>query len=504
MLLLLLYFIYFTFALATESPSVCMNQFFIVNLGHLKDMSSIGITVSPVDSCLSQIPNGTLHSLGVTKNVECYIHESFLEIQNGPNGVSRCGECLEMTGPSIIPTQCVVTGTFKVTQSDGFTEDDLKKMILVPENLFTIVSTPTLQSNTHFAQVTLRESDCDTNKYTTIKVVEKHESTVTITFLNQIFPIKSVLINDVEYFHTTFGRFKVPLIKEKIVMKTFTFDGRVAIYDNINLNTLDYDNQFNQISENKRESCLFIPSNNVYVNNSNRELNYFFKWSFHKVNPDLSIISLKETDESIHFTADQIRTTFGIGYPTVIKMYVHFSQFSMDFEVKNCSTPPTYVFGTIGYGSQFKNDIKDAVFVCTGANIQPLVVTTKIGEGSYRIRLKFGIPKTCYGYLNSIGITFANDIGTIYDVKQIDLIPKMSSKQALCGMESFTCGTYECNPENLTVNSFKPGCVPNCGSCRSGYVCSNGKCMTAPSNNIRDSTDSIFIFFCYAIILFLL
>ncbi|EDR30031.1 hypothetical protein EDI_190900 [Entamoeba dispar SAW760] len=484
---------------AQDDP--CINRFFISNAKHISELTGIGQYITINEDCMKDIPNYQKESIGHSFGMECWIYEDVSMIHKVSHSISRCGECLELTGPSQTPFNCIVVGTFSVKQECPYTKEDISRMIIVKDSLFKLISTSTLESNYVFSQVTVRQADCNFHYPPFLYTLKKNETTVELQILNSVALIEKIVIDENDYLSQPNGRFIVPLQDNLVNIKLISLDGRMCNVNNVNLNSIGLYIAKEQFTIRKVDSCPFMPSTQVYINSTSREQNVFFKWIFNQVNMDYSIKRLIDTDESIHFVAENQRTTLGFGYPTVIKMYELFSLVMVEMEVEG--NLPKYAFSTLGHGNQFGKSALDAVFVCN-TNIPVEVLNTKKDETHYFIRVKLSIPKHCYGYLNVIALTFTTVPGTIFDVKNITLIPKKQREVMECDIESFDCQHTECTESNTINPLFSFGCRPRCGSCRNGLICSSGKCVKEISYNSRSSTISILNSMIFTIVLLLL
>ncbi|BFU20648.1 hypothetical protein EHI8A_006200 [Entamoeba histolytica HM-1:IMSS-B] len=479
----------------------CMSHFFISNEKHISELTGIGQYIVINEDCMKDIPDYQKESIGHNFGMECWIYEGVSMIHKVSHSTSRCGECLELTGPSQSPFNCIIVGTFSVKQGCPYTKDDLSRMIIVKDGLFKLISTSTSESNYVFSQVTVKQADCNFHYPPFLYTLKKNETSVELQILNSAVVIEKIIIDDNDYLSLPNSHFIVPLQDNTVNIKLIAVDGRICNVNDVNLNLIGLYVAKEQFTHRKVNSCPFMPSTQVYINSTSREQSSFFKWIFNQVNMDYSIKRLNDTDQSIHFVAENARTTLGFGYPTVIKMYELFSLVIVEMEVEG--NLPKYAFSTLGHGNQFGKSALDAVFVCN-TNIPVEVLNIKKDETHYFIKVKLSIPKHCYGYLNVIALTFVTVPGTIFDVKNITLIPKKQNNVTECGVESFDCQYTECTDSNTINPLFSRGCFPRCGSCRNGLICSSGKCVKEISYNSRSSTISVLSYMIFTIVLLLI
>ncbi|EMD45451.1 hypothetical protein KM1_080940 [Entamoeba histolytica HM-3:IMSS] len=477
----------------------CMSDFVAVNLNSPK------ITVNEIKYCYDKIPDFNVSVHGHNIKSDCYINEHLIRVNKTSNSINRCGEWLEVVGPSQNPVVCMIAGSVSVT-INGANSQLYSRIVGVRNSVFSQI---TISSGTSLSlsQVTVAESDFDLRINPSLYVLSKNDSHSIIQFIDHNRPPEKIEIIDGELNEeikiNPDDTFTIPLFSHAINIYLISFDSEKIEFKGINLNTITrYSTDDRFVSYNLR-SCKYLADTQIFEEGKNySNVLPMFRWRMYYIDDKNTATSFPLTESKVQFKtpSDPISTCFL--YTTPLRMNQDFKELRMDFR---CSDINSYKFNTTNlyYTDTVTSvDIKNAKII--SSDLPTKYYFDKDGE---TVHMKIAFDASSYQYSNFIRIIHSVPVGTTFSLKRAYLIrSKANSNQTECDHTTFDCQFTECTiTTTSSASPWKEGCQPTCGNCRVGYTCSEqGFCLKEQNLNQRSGCLNIIISTLIVALLFVL
>ncbi|ELP92030.1 hypothetical protein EIN_291290 [Entamoeba invadens IP1] len=224
-------------------------------------------------SCYKSVPDNTSRLISMSTHTECYIpHAHFYQIFQGEH-ISRCGSCIEITGPSLKTASCTVVGSFKMNFSKEDNNSNAlihssERTIFVNDQLFHFYSGYTEEGNIGSAlPIVARFVDCPYKTFPTAiitQIVEEKQKNTENAFSmeNKKFCTQKCHIKNKEKIFTKVFK-KIP---NKEIQKRFQhFNNTFIHHERIKENTSKYtfnENSYNEDTEICVKKCLIESAQN--------------------------------------------------------------------------------------------------------------------------------------------------------------------------------------------------------------------------------------------------
>ena len=331
-----------------------------------------------IDECYSNLKSSDVYSINTHQ--ECYLHVS----HKFDGKISRCGECLEIFGPSNKPYKCQVTGFFDFNNTIPF--DTKTRMLLTNHVMFNSVTTVIKYHNEQYTQITISEVDCEFPvKPTAIvkdSLIENHWD---ISFINTNQLVKFIDINNITYDmnqSTLLPTFTVPKSEDDIVLKLVSQSG-----DALKLLGMNQTGKYlfkNKFPKKPYKHCYFLPNINVML--SDESIDYF-KWVFYRIDHDWSMHNVEIVDNGYLFRANGNFVTLGLGCPMSFNFYSSFYTFEGSAIINGTFQ---YSSSFVGIGNQNSAYATDSVIRCVN-------MPSKWYIKDNILKFKVSIPRSCFG-----------------------------------------------------------------------------------------------------------
>lgn len=174
-----------------------------------------GMVASQVDydeQCYSHIDNYTRRVRGFVTHRMCYIDSLYKYHHVEGQDISRCGQCLELIGPTQKPFYCVVAGTFKAKENANMTKSDLEKIVFINNFNYDYIATSVHGSINHATQVSVRVISCPYGSNPSLYVVSTDpiSGTANVQPINTNVIHKEIIAGNVHYPILPNGTYTIP------------------------------------------------------------------------------------------------------------------------------------------------------------------------------------------------------------------------------------------------------------------------------------------------------
>ncbi|EDR26435.1 hypothetical protein EDI_268380 [Entamoeba dispar SAW760] len=466
----------------------CMTDFVAVNL------NSPRIIVNEIKYCYDKIPDFRTSVHGHNIKSDCYINEYLIGVNKSTNTVNRCGEWLEVVGPSQNPVMCMIAGSVDVT-INGANPQIYTRIIGVRNSIFSQI---TIASGTSLplSQVTVAESDFDLRINPSLYVLSKNDTHAIIQFTDHNRPPEKIEIIDGELNEeikiNSDDTFTIQLFSHSINIYLISFDSEKTEFKGIDLNTITrYATDDRFVSYNLR-SCKYLADTQMFIEGKNyTNILPMFRWKMYYIADNDNVTSFPLTESIIQFDtpSDPISTCFL--YSTPLRLNQDFKELRMDFR---CSDLHSYKF--IGANLYYTDRISSVDMKTANLISSDLPTKYYFDKDGETIHMKIGFDASSYQYSNFIKITHSVPIGTTLSLKKSYLIrSKANDNQTECDHTTFDCQFTECTiTTTSSASPWQENCQPTCGTCRVGYVCSDqGFCLKEQNFNQRSGCLNLII-----------
>ncbi|KAL7719661.1 Uncharacterized protein QTN25_003358 [Entamoeba marina] len=425
------------------------------------------------------------HEVGV----ECYISDEYMHFLFQNNKISRCGTCIEITGPNNSTVTCMVTGSFKVPETDDgivlsnttsgkFSDNPYpstelfrnRLTLLVSSTIFETAISQQLTDGLYYYEVSIRHTSCNFNVFP--QLIMRNTSNAII--INAGDFIRGVGTTDSLNFPNDDGSFT---IKETVDIRATNTYGSVIYWKSIN-------NSESSVGElqkaqsmfsipNDTSVCIQSPTTNVF-NSEDDEPISAFRWGVKIGSTSDTLNIVNETLDSYNITVDeqeQIVTLFQ--YPFPFRWQSNIKHFAITLFSTN-----EIEFGS---GSVFLNQSNLNFVNCNSFSYTILNKSSTDPTFSYEMNIHASfVSSDCYGYANGIEIVIKAPENTIVQIKEVyyertNSVINYSTSH--CSYASFSCFSHQCtiaeedfDKENGLEYDFAE-CIPYCGECIIGTTC---------------------------------
>ncbi|EKE37215.1 hypothetical protein ENUP19_0211G0010 [Entamoeba nuttalli] len=446
--------------------------------------------------CYSELPNRKSEIYGINISDDCYVYSKQRYIHLYNHTISRCGQCIEIIGPSLMPYKCMISGWFTYNGSD-INDNILNNIILVND----IVAKKLVSEKEESGfQIAMSYSSCNYVVLPSLIVIRSNSTTLTILVYNtneRLYSISngvwSNVIDKDGYFYIDppINGFYERLVVSSIERRTIVFNKITSqtgkVYHPIS--------QFSKVKENK--NCCFIPSKIIFSNTINYSaLNAGFKYLVSSftiiknlfINDKIEATQGVVSTQSISLLLNGKRNGIIIQYPTSIQVTKHFKETVIQINSSSLVVKEIYL-AQLNLVSQ--NDSSN-VHILLDLNENCKFFIEKAFSNQYNLRI--GLNQTIKGFFNSLIIDFETNDSSI-QITSAESIERNEKSMVGCTIDSFDCNYTECSVSN------DRDCYQYCGSCMPGFHCtSSGFCEI--STSIPSSSFSYVHFLVLFLILF--
>ncbi|ELP89903.1 hypothetical protein EIN_472910, partial [Entamoeba invadens IP1] len=167
--------------LTTQVESLCMTDFVVVN------MNSPEVNIRNYTLCYNRIPNYEINVHGYNIKSLCFVHPDYLIVNKSTLFLNRCGEWLQIIGPSENIVNCMVAGSADIGTADSTLAIE-RRTIGVYSLLYKRLTSGVDNTKNYLTQVTMFEVAFDLGIPPSFYVIYRNESSVTIQFTDHNRP----------------------------------------------------------------------------------------------------------------------------------------------------------------------------------------------------------------------------------------------------------------------------------------------------------------------------
>ncbi|EKE40137.1 hypothetical protein ENUP19_0047G0178 [Entamoeba nuttalli] len=484
-LLFLLFFIYYeSYAEDVTPHSLCIGNVLVAPISLKEQFTGDPIQITQecykgeVDNYESVVFGHQIHS-------ECYIEESFMFFSLSNTNYSRCGSCVELTGPGLKPITCMITGSFNVqtTSSSNLKTKGMLKRTKVPSTsmfkgklsllvsrvVFNEIIPSEMTDSLYYYEVALRETVCNYNVLPQL-VLRNKTNAIIINAGHIILGLGRS--NDLRLPNRD-GSFTISHTKE---LRATNIYQSIIYWESISIDKTNYQKPqpaFSRFSSpNITSHCVSIPTKNVFqslVDQKNTQV--FWEVSLGTTTNDLKVI----TSIGNKTVEDNEQLVFHFDYPVPIQWKTIIQHFAL---VISSTDTISFKSGKVYFKQGAIDEINCDSFRYL---IQNKTISSGIYKYSFNVHASF-ITSTCNGFANGLEFIISAAKGTIIQYDEVYYEPQTSeivTPSSFCSYDSFQCGKYQCTLSekilqlnNNTHSIFEtPSCIPYCGTCQVGYSC---------------------------------
>lgn len=507
--------------------SICMDDFLAVDMDRLENSSTTHWDKNELVDCFEYIADFKSKIRGFNTYAECYINEEYLTVLLANNiRASRCGQWLQLVGPSQKSVVCMVAGTHNISLS----EFENVSIIAMRSELFDGISHKMTEQTELYAPITVAETDFDLESRPKLFVAYTSLGYNLLHFVDTNKLPAKITILGVEYFMDQFGRYQISY------KGGFLLSLSLISYANerIDFHNVDLSDRSFELEEKKQEiiveefqtqarfpnyimsKCHYLAENHVYEEGVVRT-NKFFHWHIIKVNVD---------KDGNHIDNETIFDNF-LENKFVLDITHEYYNIEMSMEPSATIISLSFKWLEIILETNFdvdKFEFLEAVFFVQNKtkDIRELIqmedqfslpVKYLLNQSLHTISIKVAFPITYKLFVDKIILrqrvkdVTGNENYKI-TVKNITFIRRDEySKQPSCSAEAMFCKGTECTiPMENYIEGVTPWeskyCMPECGICQVGFFCNaSGICEKDINKNTRSNSNIVWILYC---ILFLL
>ncbi|KAL7717381.1 Uncharacterized protein QTN25_005197 [Entamoeba marina] len=495
-----LFVLFFTFTNALiDNP--CLTNFRMENVEFMGQAGESGSTSSIDRDCNNGVEDQSKNVYSVSTQTRCWINTASIIQIVGGNYISRCGVCFTLHGPSMETYYCSVVGGFSSNSTDATTIGHSRKTLFVDDQLYRLISGYTGDKPLTFP-VNLNLVQCPYSVYPAAIVTDispsEDDPDTNIAYVNLINT--NLIISKIVLHGETYRASVVTCLYEIPVTK----NGYMKIYNLLGDSSIiqfDFNSTELQVANSPLPStlkpnndCDFRVSLDIIGNETESITDDFFKWVIRYSNSTsfigADILSNVDSSFSIPPYSSGV---ISFSYPIPHIASKLFGYYYLEFEVSSSLSLPSVTLMT-WYGDDFEDA---TLFKCSNGFVLNFV-DTNLPNGNIRRTAKISIRLTaCYGLSNVWMLGYTNNHPEPQDwiVHSMYMTDATERTYYECDLSTYYCTpTDECDPTDSTiepddgdeVRSFAEGCVPYCGTCKTGYVCNQAaKCVKTPNYNQR-------------------
>ncbi|GAB1228256.1 hypothetical protein ENUP19_0388G0009 [Entamoeba nuttalli] len=457
--------------------------------------------------CFSRVPDIQKNVMAYTSQSSCYLPRHLFTRSFKNQTYTRCGLCLEITGPSLLTTTCTVVGSTYMNATTPFEKDSYSRTIFVDEHLFEYLSgfEPNISENMAIP-IVARLTSCILKTFPAVVISNiiknsptKHTAEVCVFNGNAILQKIQIMGNAYKQDLTSL-LFNIPFnpqtdLNKTHEMKIFDYLGQSVLLNfKFELQTIQStQTHFGDLI--KSTKCYLRPEEMI-ISDHFTSSDPYFQWTVRVHNPKnfSDFFELNKTNPTFSFFNE---TLVSITFPFPLKISHHytvlFQQYTMDHPFTK--TPTLKVM-------YFIDDITNAKEVHCINDFERETTIKHINEKvQYSTKTGIKIAK-CNGYVNVAAGYFITDVQTEMTIDSMYFTPFSTLNYTKCPTSSYYCQpTDECDPTNSTIDSvdgkvitYPEGCHPYCGTCLRGFKCNKAaRCVKPLSKNTRSSSNRIMV-----------
>ncbi|ELP91571.1 hypothetical protein EIN_129110 [Entamoeba invadens IP1] len=455
-------------------PPVCMTNFLALNY----ESKTIKTTLF---ECYSNIIDYKRVIKGYNLQSICFIDEHWINVNKSTHQINRCGEWMEIVGPSQFPIKCMIAGTFKLEENNSDLYNN-STAIAIGEHLFLKITGGLSLHDKDYVQATVTETDFDMGINPSLWVIKKNETHATLQFTDFNRPPEFIEINSRLIRKNYDDTFTVDKYKNKINIKLVSFGNEKVEFEGVDLTSIVRATATARFGHIDIGHCKYLANANILNEKTSHE-NNLFKWSLFQKQIDGSIeeIDIKNPILTTESGNDDVEIYFW--YNTALLFSQDFFEFEAHF-LSESDIEITKVKLLIS------KEIESGNNALTG-NLVSDIKLFKVFKDNNTIYLKAPFDPSNFEFANTIGITLSTKSKSVITLKKAKLKRSaMFQNVTECEVEAFDCLHTECTVTNTSkdvgFHIWKDGCIPNCGVCLEGYLCTTaGTCEKESNNNLR-------------------
>ena len=494
--------------------SICMDDFLSIDIEKLEEdeeIKNIYYKPNELQECYDYISEMKTKIRGFNTYAECYVNKEYLTINFGNNlTVSRCGQWLQIVGPSQTAVLCMVAGTHNIT---AYKFPNVPIIAMRTEIFDGLTHKMTLQSEI-LTPVTVAQADFDLTTNPKLFVTYTNEGYNLLHFVDTNKLPAKISILGIEYFMDKFGRFKISYkggLLLSVSLISFSNE-RIDFHDvdlsdkTKDLKTLNKTTMTKEYSTQSRfpneimSKCHYLAENHVYEEGVVR-INKFFHWTLTKVNTDkdgnhIETENIFNQNQQNKFIVDITNEYFNVemfmsSSASILSNAFKWLEIRLEtnFDVNKYELLEAYFEG--------QNSTKDLRKLIGVPDVISSSVKYSLNETTREIFIKLSFPISHILFIEKIIVRqrikeSKGNEGYKITVKNITFIRlDKYSQQPSCSSEAMYCKGTECTiPEERYEKGVTPWeskyCMPICGECQVGFFCnSSGQCQADINLNTR-------------------
>ncbi|ELP88844.1 hypothetical protein EIN_474460 [Entamoeba invadens IP1] len=473
---------------------LCMPDFMALNLGS----SLLKYTI--VSDCYAEIPNRKYSIKGNNILSYCFIDDYFLRVNKNNTKVSRCGQWLEVVGPSQVSIVCMVSGSITPDVTEGSLPVGVP-FVALPKGLYTKVSGGFSLDDDAFVQATVAETDFDLKVNPTLWVLNKSESEIRIQVTDCNRPYQFIEVEKINYKLSNDDTFTLPLIKRKTNINLVSFKDEKLTFEDIELDKITSTVANGKYDTVHLGKCTFVADNIIYSKTVANKIQLSV-WLFYKLSDSIKVETMNKTNMKFVSDAGSRNTSIVMLNTSPIIIQQQFKELILslkaNFDVH---------FKEVSLYLVRSGDDNTLYGSSTTINKELKFKTTQNGT-DVTLRALFDTKSWEFG--NTITLTYVSEPGGTIELIEAMFDKSDTIKKVVeCNSTIFDCLNTECTVTNMSIDEgrfiWQKGCEPVCGNCRDGYVCTTmGRCIHQENNNLREGTTSVLFFLVILCILFVI
>ncbi|ELP84228.1 hypothetical protein EIN_064630 [Entamoeba invadens IP1] len=464
------------------------------------------------DRCYDKVPDASKNVMGLSSQTTCYVpHYLFYKVHES-SYVSRCGQCVELKGPSLKIAHCVVSGSYMINEgvTDLNTIKYYNNTIIVENSLFMMLSGFLEKNEGTVLPVVFRMVDCLYKTNPSLVITEQTATESQIVLFNTNIIVPHIMFNNTIYHNRFVAGFTIPRPQplnttEVYKMKLFSNVGTSVIINFKFIKSEIYTSTTTfPISFDESTKCYLRPEANVIIEkgvllkNMTEDITRddYFMWAmaFH---PDRGNLypNIPLTKENPTFTYTDVIGGFSIRFPAPLRISEHFVFVTLITE----STKPVSPYYPNVYSLNGDNLNDSDHFFCQSLMFEHDTQMTASGLYRFTFRINLVLSK-CHGFSNFYILNFLTQIGNTMTIKDVFWTTKYNMNFTYCEY-TYSCSVGdECDPTDSKIDSdtlppknYSKGCAPYCGVCQMGYECNKAaRCVPKTFHNTRNTSDKVF------------
>ncbi|ELP87803.1 hypothetical protein EIN_273200 [Entamoeba invadens IP1] len=476
-----------------KNTKVCMIDFGAV------DMDTNEKYLAKSWDCYDRIPNSKTEIFALNLDLACYIHENMMFLHKASETVNRCGQWIQIIGPSQSQMNCMIAG-YRNYERPTLTVVKEERLISVTPQLFTSLTGGFVNQAEDMTQVTVSFSDIGISATPTLFVLNRTETEVNVQIVNtnkvqSMLALGRVSTKELLYYNKNLDdTFTLPLFNENIYVSLIDLNSENINIDNINLATGNRYVSGVRFEQNKIPKCKFFTETQVFEEGSTFEDDMLFKWYILHTKMDGLGKIYDSALANIVLNIEETETKLSFFYSIEILMNNDFREFIFKLRTTNLEGFELKRADLILTKNYLQTDKVGSEY--TEQNLKTKMTINKT-SGEVKIRALFS--KNIMLFSNTIAFVFGTSKGSQISIGTSHLIRSdIYVDQPDCDSMSFDCERTDCLTfDNDTIedgpNPFTKECRPACGTCFDVFKCStSGKCVKEKVINLRSNGFSIF------------